>query len=77
MGLSVPIRPGVEPGSGPAHLSLFGYDPLRYVIGRGVLEAMGIGFALRANDMAARGNFATVDADGLITDRAGGAHRDS
>lgn len=71
-GLSVPIRPGVEPGSGPAHLSLFGYDPVKYNVGRGVLETYGAGFVMQPGDMAARGNFCTIDADGLITDRRAG-----
>ena len=71
-GLSIPVKPGIAPGSGPGHLGLFGYDPLQYVIGRGALEATGIGFELGPKDVAIRGNFCTLDAEGKISDRRAG-----
>jgi len=71
-GFTLPVAPGVTPGSGPGHLSLFGYDPLKFNIGRGALEAVGIDFDLRPQDVAARGNFCTVDGGGAISDRRAG-----
>jgi 2,3-bisphosphoglycerate-independent phosphoglycerate mutase len=71
-GLHQPVGPAVTPGSGPPHLALFGYDPLEYEVGRGVLAALGIGFDLKSGDVAARGNFFTLDETGRVRDRRAG-----
>ena len=71
-GLIDPVGPGIAPGSAPGHLAIFGYDPVRYLIGRGVLEALGIDAELQPDDIAARGNFCTVDDRGIITHRRAG-----
>ncbi len=72
LGFSTPVSPGITPGSGPGHLSIFGYDPLKYEIGRGVLEALGIGMELGPCDLSSRGNFCTMDLSGVVTDRRAG-----
>ena len=72
LGQTIPVRHGITAGSGPAHLALFGYDPLEYVVGRGVLSASGINVQVNPGDIAARGNLCSLDDQGRVTDRRAG-----
>ena len=72
VGATIPVAPGITPGSGPGHMALFGYNPVKYLLGRGILEGMGIGADIAQGDVAARGNFCVLDTEGSIVDRRAG-----
>ena len=74
-GLAHPVKPGTVASTVSGTLAILGYDPLKYSIARGVVEARGTGLKIIPGDVAFRGNWATIDDEGKIFDRRAGRIR--
>ncbi len=75
LGLLLPVFKGSLPTSEEGHFSLFGYDPEKYGLSRGIVTAAGAGIDVERGDVAIRGNFATVK-NGEVVDRRAGRIKD-
>jgi 2,3-bisphosphoglycerate-independent phosphoglycerate mutase len=73
MGQVISVGKGIAPESDIAVFNMLGYKFQHSdYVGRGVIEAIGIGVDFKDGDLALRGNFATLDNEGKIIDRRAG-----